>query len=253
MSDQANNFSNSNSSARALRQSVKQSQAHESCLRVFVQFGQQLFNQGWNDAIASQLLHSLASLTSAEHALIALENMGKLTIHAQVGKTLPVGTRVPMMGTLAQMLKNPVPLQLHLNKPTQLWTHDDLSQQSCLLPLALGKHSKGIIGLSGKNLILTHDEKETLFSLAGLMGVMISQTQGSSRKEADLAIIERLTPREREIFALLPGGLSNIEIGEKLGIAAGTAKIHVERILNKLAVKDRTQAAVKAVELGYKA
>jgi DNA-binding NarL/FixJ family response regulator len=51
---------------------------------------------------------------------------------------------------------------------------------------------------------------------------------------------------------MLPAGLSNKELGHKLGIASGTVKIHVERILNKLGVKDRTQAAVKAVELGYR-
>ena len=246
------NPSNPPASARALRESLKQSQANDTFLRLFLQFGQQLFLQGWNEATAHQLLQSLCSLTSAQHALIALENMGKLTIHAQIGQTLPVGTRIPMMGTLAQMLKNPVQFNLYQNKPTQLWTHADSQQHECLLPLSVGRHSKGIIGLSGKNLILGIDETEALNSVAGLLGLVIAQTQGPLRDEADLAIIESLTPREREIFALLPGGLSNIELGEKLGIAPGTAKIHVERILNKLGVKDRTQAAVKAVELGYK-
>ncbi|UXY13758.1 response regulator transcription factor [Chitiniphilus purpureus] len=62
--------------------------------------------------------------------------------------------------------------------------------------------------------------------------------------------IEPLTDREREVLALIVAGLSNREIGERLGIAAGTAKVHVERILGKLAVTDRTQAAVRALALG---
>ena len=90
-------------------------------------------------------------------------------------------------------------------------------------------------------------------AVSGLFALAIAQMQGPAPSEVDMSVIESLTPREREIFALLPGGLSNIELGRTLGISPGTAKIHVERILNKLGVKDRTQAAVKAVELGYKA
>jgi DNA-binding NarL/FixJ family response regulator len=109
-----------------------------------------------------------------------------------------------------------------------------------------------MIGLSGKKLTLSHAETEALHAVAGLLALAISQHQGPARSEADQSALETLTPREREVFALLPAGLSNNELGRKLGIAPGTAKTHVERILNKLGVKDRTQAAVKAVELGYK-
>ena len=68
----------------------------------------------------------------------------------------------------------------------------------------------------------------------------------------DLHLLASLTPREREVFALMPFGHSNAELGKLLDIAPGTVKIHVERVLNKLGLKDRTQAAVKAVELGFK-
>jgi len=50
----------------------------------------------------------------------------------------------------------------------------------------------------------------------------------------------------------MPRGLSNAEIAEQLGIATGTAKIHIERILRKLGVRDRTQAAVRATEWGLR-
>jgi DNA-binding NarL/FixJ family response regulator len=45
-------------------------------------------------------------------------------------------------------------------------------------------------------------------------------------------------------------GLTNPQIGEELGISRGTAKVHVQNIIAKLGVSDRTQAAVRAVELG---
>jgi DNA-binding NarL/FixJ family response regulator len=61
---------------------------------------------------------------------------------------------------------------------------------------------------------------------------------------------EALTPREREVLQLLAQGLTNREIAEILAIKSSTIKVHVERILAKLGVANRTQAAVRAVELG---
>lgn len=240
------------SSARALRQSLKETQAHDTHLRLYLQFGQQLFNQGWSVNTANSLLQAICHLVSAQHGLLAIENMGKLVIFTQIGQTLPVGARIPMMGILAQVLKNPVQFSVHENKNTALWTHNDATHHECLIPLALGQHGKGVIALSGKKLLLGMAETEALQAVCGLTGLAITQHQGPVRSEADQSILATLTPREREILALLPAGLSNNELGLKLGIASGTAKIHVERVLNKLGVKDRTQAAVKAIELGYK-
>ncbi|MBB5574770.1 MULTISPECIES: response regulator [Rhizobium] len=62
--------------------------------------------------------------------------------------------------------------------------------------------------------------------------------------------IERLTVREREILVRLTTGETNKEIAKALAISPGTVKVHVERILNKLRVADRTQAAVVAVRAG---
>ncbi|ROM67319.1 DNA-binding response regulator [Pseudomonas brassicacearum] len=62
--------------------------------------------------------------------------------------------------------------------------------------------------------------------------------------------VQALTARERQVLGLVAGGFSNREIGEKLGIAAGTAKAHVERVIGKLGAADRTQAAVRGVALG---
>ena len=61
---------------------------------------------------------------------------------------------------------------------------------------------------------------------------------------------ERLTPREREVLRLLAQGMTNREIAGQLTLSVGTVKIHVEHIIAKLGVSDRTQAAVRAVESG---
>lgn len=60
----------------------------------------------------------------------------------------------------------------------------------------------------------------------------------------------RLSPREREVLQLLTQGQTNREIAANLMVSVSTVKIHVEHILSKLGVSDRTQAAVRAVELG---
>jgi DNA-binding NarL/FixJ family response regulator len=62
--------------------------------------------------------------------------------------------------------------------------------------------------------------------------------------------LSQLTGREQEILALLAHGASNREISETLFIAGGTVKNHLSNILSKLGVRDRTQAALKARELG---
>ncbi len=62
--------------------------------------------------------------------------------------------------------------------------------------------------------------------------------------------VEPLSPRELEVLRLIVNGLSNQEIANKLIISLPTAKTHVRNILNKLAVDDRTQAAVHAMRRG---
>ena len=61
---------------------------------------------------------------------------------------------------------------------------------------------------------------------------------------------EGLTPREVEVLRLMAQGKSNPEIAQELVIARPTVKTHAERIIRKLGVSDRTQAAMRAIELG---
>ena len=64
------------------------------------------------------------------------------------------------------------------------------------------------------------------------------------------ALVLPLSPREREILALLGTGASNKEIADRVNLAEGTVKNHVTNILSKLDVRDRTQAALRARQLG---
>jgi two-component system, NarL family, response regulator LiaR len=61
---------------------------------------------------------------------------------------------------------------------------------------------------------------------------------------------ERLTPREREVLALIAQGYSNKRIARELAVSEKTVKTHVGHVLAKLGVSDRTQAALHAVGAG---
>ncbi len=73
---------------------------------------------------------------------------------------------------------------------------------------------------------------------------------GRKRQRRAQPLVEPLSAREMEVLTLVAEGLSNREIGERLFITAGTVKNHVSNILSKLNVRDRTQAILRAQELG---
>jgi len=68
---------------------------------------------------------------------------------------------------------------------------------------------------------------------------------------AAIAGAASLTPRQREVLDLLARGCPNKEIAQRLGMAVGTVKIHMTAILRALEVKNRTQAVLAAMAMGF--
>jgi DNA-binding NarL/FixJ family response regulator len=77
-----------------------------------------------------------------------------------------------------------------------------------------------------------------------------AQTERDSGAPARLGTLERLTPREREVLALIARGLSNDEISERLVLSPATVKTHINRTLAKLGLSSRAQLVVVAYEEG---
>ncbi|WP_207915222.1 response regulator transcription factor [Micromonospora sp. 15K316] len=67
---------------------------------------------------------------------------------------------------------------------------------------------------------------------------------------ASRTVVDGLTRRERDVLSCLGLGLSNQQIADRLAMAESTAKTHVSRILAKLELRSRVQAAILAQELG---
>ncbi|MEU5518900.1 response regulator transcription factor [Streptomyces griseoaurantiacus] len=76
----------------------------------------------------------------------------------------------------------------------------------------------------------------------------LARLRGGQEQEEEAEALPGLTPREREILALIGEGLTNRQIGQRLYLAEKTVKNHISRLLAKLGVERRVQAAVIATQ-----
>ena len=84
----------------------------------------------------------------------------------------------------------------------------------------------------------------------GVTRRLLERFAGGLTDAPDRGRLEVLTAREREVLALVGGGLTNDEIGARLFLSPLTAKTHVSRIMSKLAARDRVQLVIVAYETG---
>ena len=89
----------------------------------------------------------------------------------------------------------------------------------------------------------THDELERILAAAGDASIAPSTSYGSHS-------VMNLSRREKEVLGLIGHGLSNAEIGQRLFISPVTVKVHVRHIFEKLGVKSRAEAALRAAQIG---
>lgn len=82
----------------------------------------------------------------------------------------------------------------------------------------------------------------------GIVKKLLTQFSNSTPTQSSAvpSNLAELTPREKEVLRLIATGASNREIAQQLYISEGTVKNHVTNILNRLNLRDRTQAAIWA-------
>jgi DNA-binding NarL/FixJ family response regulator len=83
-----------------------------------------------------------------------------------------------------------------------------------------------------------------------LIEAFVAQERAAPPAVSEGDALEELTPREREVLALVGRGLSNAEIADELVLSPLTAKTHVARLFSKLDARDRAQLVVIAYETG---
>jgi DNA-binding NarL/FixJ family response regulator len=87
-------------------------------------------------------------------------------------------------------------------------------------------------------------------SVAARMMAELNRLSAREGRRSAQAMVDPLSERELAVLKLLAGGCSNKEIGVQLNITEGTVKNHMTNVLGKLGALDRTQAALKAREMG---
>ncbi|ANF96858.1 response regulator [Paenibacillus bovis] len=87
-------------------------------------------------------------------------------------------------------------------------------------------------------------------ALVELLGRPLSVQNGDDSSVASIPLAEPLTERELEVLQAVAYGKRNFEIAADLYVSESTVKTHVHNIIQKLGVKDRTQAAVVAIRQG---
>lgn len=247
-------------SARSLRARFRESEGGSSRLRLLEAVAEALSEAARPQAAFEQALLDVSRFLMADGGLVLVQEAGALTVLARHGDVLPVGARLPLGGVLGGVLRaSPtVSLREHVDSRLRVGTAGPVAGE-LLLPLAVRGRPQGVLAMLSERRPLRPSDEDfrSLRALATLMALALPVSTPTvrprgSRREAQ-ALLAQLTPREQQVFALLPRGLTNAEIAAELGMAAGTAKIHVERILHKLGVSDRTQAAVRASEWGHRA
>lgn len=79
---------------------------------------------------------------------------------------------------------------------------------------------------------------------ARIIAAALAAGSGPANQAAEPDNLHQLTDREREVFDCLGEGLTNYSIGRRLGISEATVKTHVSRVLAKLGLRSRVQAAL---------
>lgn len=144
----------------------------------------------------------------------------------------------------ARLLQSTCICMLFLRRESQAVVHEalDAGAQAVMFHSGIGHNGQG-------------DFMQALATIAsGGIYLPAEIRRAVAEQPADLqvrmALLDQLSPRELEVLQLLSGGLANREIAQRLFISQETVKSHVSTIISKLAVRDRTQAAVKAMRLG---
>ncbi len=192
---------------------------------------------GFRSMLAGSSVETVGEASDAPNTLTLAKKHKPAVILLDVG--IPGGDAFE----LAQTLAKPLPATkfvfvTEIDNPTYMARARAVGAINCLL-----------MGFSQRELITAIENAAAGRPAAGSgnFGRVIASL---ATREKGPALDAGLTPREGQVLAHVAFGLSNDEIAQSLEISVETVKEHVQNLLRKLAVNDRTQAAVWAVKSG---
>ncbi|MCD0279527.1 response regulator transcription factor [Xanthomonas melonis] len=189
-----------------------------------------------SDAVLARVL----LLLGLEDGAVLAQRGPRTLIVASRGRALPPGASAAGDSHEAGWLLPPRPL--------------DIREARVPIQAMGSSHGMLCVAWSDNRPAPGNDDVQALQAFALLLPAMVAEparpVATRRRKPLQDDRLNALSKREKQVLSLLPRGLTNASLAAELGISPGTVKVHVERILQKLEVKDRTQAAVYAVQAG---
>ncbi|MGU4701489.1 LuxR C-terminal-related transcriptional regulator [Burkholderia cepacia] len=249
--DAVSDFSNN---ARAVRKSCRQSEGDTARLRALTAVAEALASGEARAIVLSDALRRALDLLSFDDGLVIGMDGYAPVVRASHGEVLPEGARPVdngVMRVISQsngqgMVRDTASgrLRIGLAKGEGI---------EVLVPLRLEGRNIGVVALISRRPVPDPSKEDlgALQAIGVMLGALLHAPTRIAPQPGTCDELTMLTPREQQVFALLPRGLTNAAMADELGIAPGTVKTHVERILQKLKLGDRTQAAVRATECGY--
>ncbi len=230
-------------------------------IRILIVDDQTLVREGFRKLL--ELEPDFEVVGTASDGEVALTTVERLATNATLPDVILMDIRMPRRDGIeaTKMLKERWP-NLHI---VILTTFDDIELiHAGLHAGALGYSLKDITAeqlamtvrtAANGQVLLQPDIASKVFSTlptssANTASAKPLQPTSSSDYIDSTMYIEHLTEREREILSLIAQGASNRQVAERLYVTEGTIKNHMSSILSKLGVRDRTQAVLKAKELG---
>lgn len=242
-------------SARQLRSYYQSHEANDRALGHLLRSAEAIAGARQKSASLQAQLREVVQFVGCDHAVVLQKTAGALDVVASLGEALPVGAQLLAAGVFATALatQSQPQTRAQVNSRIRL-TPTPVAAWERLMPLRLQQKTVGLLVLvrdqAGPSLSTQDESVLTVMSafLALSLGARSAARSVSSQK--DSAPLQKLTPREQQVLMLLPRGLSNAQMADELGVAVGTVKTHVERILYKLGLNSRVQAALLASQWG---
>lgn len=229
-------------------------------IRVLIVDDQTLVREGFRKLLEMESDFAIVGTAcDGETALISIE---QLSAQQQLPDVILMDIRMPRMDGIAttRAIKERWP-EAHI---VILTTFDDIElihtglnagALGYLLKDATAEQLAATIRIAAQGQVLLQPDIANKIFASLTSGSAASQELAPTEKARSISLnsrggIEQLTEREHEILVQVTRGASNRQIAENLFLAEGTVKNHLSNIFGKLGVRDRTQAALKARELG---